>query len=141
MNAFNRYEFSNSRPMTKAMLAWYAFADEAQELIQPLNTPFEIEHIYAKSITPHIAFIDEIGNKSLLEPSINKIAANFRFPDKAKYYIGEIEIAGKPIMTQIHDLHKLAKALKDFTEHDITQRTQKIIDTFMQFIMDNGLSR
>ncbi|MBQ6002198.1 MAG: DUF262 domain-containing protein [Synergistaceae bacterium] len=137
VDAFNKYTFSNNRPMTKAMLAWYAFNDKSQELIQPLETPFEIEHIYANSIIPHMASINEIGNKSLLEPPINKIVANFRFPDKARYYIGEVEIAGKPIKTQIHDLHKLAHTLKDFTEQDIARRTQRIINDFIQFIADN----
>lgn len=102
-----------------------------------MKTPFEIEHIYAKSIIPHIASIDEIGNKSLLEPPINKIVANFRFPDKARYYIGKVEIAGKPVKTQIHDLHQLAHTLKNFTEQDIARRKQKIINDFIQFIADN----
>ena len=44
---FENYEFYNRRPITKAMLAWYIFQNDSQEL-QDLNINFDIEHIIAK---------------------------------------------------------------------------------------------
>ena len=46
---FINFNFTNGRPITKAMLAWWAFEDEQQSLLS-LETVFEIEHIYAKKI-------------------------------------------------------------------------------------------
>ena len=135
-NALEIYTFSNNRPITRAMLAWYAFTDPEQE-IMPLETVLEIEHIYARNRTPIPSNSEAIGNKSLLEKKINIRASDYRFQDKAKYYLGRVP--QKPD-THIHDLKRLA-TMTDFTEQDITQRTEKIIDTFMQFITDNGLAR
>lgn len=42
---FANFTFSNTRPITKSMLAWWAFQDDLQELIS-LETVLEIEHIY-----------------------------------------------------------------------------------------------
>ena len=41
---FANFTFSNTRPITKSMLAWWAFQDDLQELIS-LETVLEIEHI------------------------------------------------------------------------------------------------
>ena len=46
---FANFTFNNSRPITKSMLAWWAFQDDAQELF-PLETVLEIEHIYARNL-------------------------------------------------------------------------------------------
>ena len=137
-NALKEYIFSNSKPITKAILAWYAFNDNAQELIRPLETEFQIEHIYAKNRTPYIPNVDDIGNKSILESNINIRAADYQFQDKAKYYLGLIK--NKPA-TNIHELQSLASTITDFTAHDISQRTEKIISAFINFIKENGLAR
>ncbi|MBQ9389262.1 MAG: DUF1524 domain-containing protein, partial [Synergistaceae bacterium] len=81
---------------------------------------------------------EALGNKSLLEKKINIRASDYRFQDKAKYYRGRVH--GKPD-TNIHELKKLAETKSDFTEEDITQRTEKIIDSFIAFVRDNDLSR
>ena len=44
---FENYEFYNRRPITKAMLTWYAFQNKSQKL-QDLDVKFDIEHILAK---------------------------------------------------------------------------------------------
>ena len=91
--AFLNFSFNNGRPITKAMLAWWAFLDDAQELLS-LETVFEIEHIYAKSrqdkehSLENIKNLEALGNKSMLEKRINIRASDYRFEDKKKYYRG-----------------------------------------------------
>ena len=87
---FANFTFSNTRPITKSMLAWWAFQDDLQELIS-LETVLEIEHIYArnrfdkdKSLSD-VKNLEAIGNKALLEKRINIRAADYRFSDKIKY--------------------------------------------------------
>lgn len=137
-NALKEYIFSNSKKITKAMLVWYAFNDDEQELIRPLETEFQIEHIYAKNRTPFIPNVDDIGNKSILESNLNISASNYRFQDKAKYYLG---LMPKQPATQIYELQVLARTKQDFTKQDIEERTEKIIDSFMAFVRENNLLR
>lgn len=134
-NALTNYNFSNNRPITRSMLAWFAFTDDEQEFI-PVETVLEIEHIYARNRIPIPPNGEALGNKSLLEKKINIRASDYRFQDKAKYYLGRVP--GKP-ETKIHELKKLAETKSDFTEADITQRTEKIIDTFVAFVRENNL--
>lgn len=83
------YSFDNRRPVTKSMLAWWAFANKNQSYL-PLNQSFEIEHIYAKNrentdgILLDKKNIEKLGNKSLLEKSINIRVSDYRFEDKVK---------------------------------------------------------
>ena len=136
-NALKIYAFTNNRPITRSMLAWFAFTDPEQEIIS-IETVLEIEHIYARNRTPTPENLEAIGNKSLLEKKINIRASDYRFQDKAKYYLG---LVPKKPATNIHELQALAKTMNDFTEQDISQRTEKIIDSFIQFITENGLAR
>lgn len=83
--------FSNQRQITRAMLAWWAFRDEEQELPLP-DTKLEIEHIYSKSLQeflPNRDSLELLGNKSLLESSINVHASGRCFADKKKFYLGQ----------------------------------------------------
>jgi len=45
--AITNFEFKNGRPITRAMLVWWAFNDEKQP-IPAFNTNFDIEHIFAR---------------------------------------------------------------------------------------------
>lgn len=89
LNAFMSFNFSNVRPVTKSVLAWWAYQDSAQELLS-LETAFEIEHIYARnrvnSENPLSDWqkVDALGNKILLEKRINIRASDYRFTDKKK---------------------------------------------------------
>ncbi len=131
------YTFSNNRPITRSILAWYAFTYENQELV-PIETIFETEHIYAKNRYPVPENIEAIGNKSLLEKKINIRAADYRFQDKAKYYLGMIP--GRP-GTKIHELVDMANTRQDFNADDISIRNEEIIKRFMEFIRENNLAR
>ncbi|MBQ6110851.1 MAG: DUF262 domain-containing protein [Synergistaceae bacterium] len=136
-NALYNYSFTNNRPITRSMLAWYAFNNEKQELIVPIETIFETEHIYARNRFPVPKNIEALGNKSLLEKRINIRAADYRFKDKAKYYRGDVEGRQK---TKIYDLLELADTHDDFDEKDIARRNEKIIEEFMSFIQANHLA-
>ena len=45
---FDNFTFNNGRPITKAMITWWAYQDDNQPLLS-LETVFEIEHIYARN--------------------------------------------------------------------------------------------
>ena len=142
---FANFTFNNSRPITKSMLAWWAFQDDAQELF-PLETVLEIEHIYArnrydkdKSLTD-VKNLEALGHKALLEKSINIRAADYRFEDKIKYYQGFVNSRNqKKEGTRNHELHHLSETLTDFTEKDILDRTEEIMAKFLDYLRENGL--
>lgn len=137
---FSNFTFSNSRPITKSILAWWAFQDEKQELL-PIEIVLEIEHIYAKnryekdgSLTD-VKNLEALGNKALLEKRINIRATDYRFEDKVKYYQGYKNKEG----TKIHELRCLAESIADFTEKDILARGEKIMSAFLDYLEENGL--
>lgn len=142
---FNNYEFNNNRPITKSMLAWWAFENPMQELIE-LDKVFEIEHIYAKNRYEKEKTLDErkivekLGNKSLLEKRINIRASDYRFDDKKKYYSGYTLANGKKKEeTVIVSLKELVSKV-DFAQQDILDRHNEIIERFMEYLTLNQLS-
>ena len=142
---FGNVTFSNIRPITKSMLAWWAFEDEEQELF-PLETVLEIEHIYArnrydkdKSLTD-VKNLEALGNKALLEKRINIRAADYRFEDKVKYYQGFTNSRNQQKEgTKNHELRCLSETATDFTEKDIQKRTEQIMDAFLKYLGENEL--
>ena len=143
---FRAYEFKNGRPVTKSMLTWWAYADDSQPLMS-LETKLEIEHIYAKKRHEMKPLEDRknleaLGNKALLEKRVNISAADYKFPDKKKYYEGYIGGDGKKKAgTQVAELKNLVAKKPDFTEADIEERTGRIINAFVDYLGDNGLLR
>ncbi len=143
---FENFDFNNNRPITKSMLAWWAFQDSNQALLN-LETSYDIEHIYAKnrnekenSLT-NIKNIEKLGNKSLLEKRINIRASDYRFEDKKKYYEGFITAKGKvKDPTNIESLKKLTSKT-DFVENDIINRNNEIIEAFMEYLKTNNLNQ
>jgi len=82
-------------------LAWWAYNEEKQQLI-PLDVTLEIEHIFSRkrqenerSLTDKKS-LESLGNKALLEKSINIRASDYRFADKKKYYIGFTNDSNRP---------------------------------------------
>ena len=146
-SAFLNFNFNNGRPITKAMLAWWAFLDNEQKLLS-LETVFEIEHIYAKSrqdkdhSLTNENNLEALGNKALLEKRINIRASDYRFEHKKKYYIGYITSRKQEKKgTEINELLTLVKFNDDFAETDIIKRPDDMIDRFMQYIIQNGLAQ
>lgn len=143
--AINNFEFKNGRPITRSILTWWAFYNDNQ-IIPSINTNFDIEHIFArkrqendKTLT-NTKNLEEIGNKVLLEDKINIRAADYRFSDKIKYYEGFINDKGQhKAGTIISELVNLASSNKDFTEQDITNRTEEITNQFIIFLHQNHL--
>lgn len=143
---FSNFVFNNARPITKSILAWWAFQDDGQELIS-LETVLEVEHIYArnrydndKSLSD-VRNLEALGNKALLEKRINIRAADYRFADKVKYYQGFTNSRNQQKEgTQNHELILLSSA-EDFTEADIVRRTEDIMSAFVAFLKDNDLTK
>ena len=145
-DSLNNFVFTNGRPITKAMLSWWAFENENQELLST-EMSYEIEHIYAKNRADkektlnEIENLESLGNKSLLEKRINIRASDYRFEDKKRYYIGLNSIVGsKEKGTRIHELKSLANK-DDFIEEDIIARKNKMIESFILFLQKNGLTK
>lgn len=141
---FNNSSFDNRRPITKSMLAWWAFNNPKQKYLS-IDTPLEIEHIYArnrydmeKSLKSK-EYLELLGNKSLLERRINIRASDYRFADKIKYYNGCTSSNGEKQGTDIYEMRNISADFKDFTEKDILERNNKIIDGFIDFLNSNSL--
>lgn len=142
----NNFEFNNLRPITRSMLTWWAFKDENQKIIPKINISFDIEHIFSKkrqeneNTLSNTKLIESLGNKSLLEKTINIRASDYRFSDKIKYYKGFINDKDKKIEgTMISELIQLANTKTDFTEEDIIERNEKIVNEFINFLKQKKL--
>ena len=146
-NMINNFGFFNARPITKAMLTWWAYTMSDQPLYT-LETPLEIEHIYARnrnekehSLTEERS-VELLGNKALLEKRINIRASDYRFIDKRSFYIGGINKRGqKKEGTKIIELLRMADNLSDFTEENILARNERIIEAFLDHLRYNDLVR
>ena len=144
ISVFRNYQFSNWRPITKSMLAWWAFQFDEQELLD-LGCSFHIEHIYARNrveAQPSSTIqqrIELLGNKSLLEQRINIRASDYRFADKAALYKGRQTRKGKANGTRIYELLEMADRQTDFTEDDIVRRNERILNGFIDYLDRCGL--
>lgn len=142
---FDNFSFNNGRPITKAMITWWAFQDDAQPLLS-LETVFEIEHIYAKnryekerSLT-NPKNVESLGNKALLEKRINIRASDYRFGDKKKYYQGFTNTKGQAKEgTSIVELLNMTSSSADFTEKDILNRYNTMMNDFISYLKLNDL--
>ena len=160
-NAFSNYEFTNSKQITKSMLAWWAFYDSAnthvdyvegdaaknyeegvvsenleQELLS-IETKFEIEHIFSRNrqklegLLKSEKTLELLGNKVLLEKKINIRASDYRFADKKKHYR----------KSKIAELVEFSydSGTQDFVETDIIRRNNDILEGFVQYLKDTNL--
>lgn len=132
--------FSNSKLITRAMLAWWTFQNPAQDLPQ-LDVELQIEHILPKKrqefhhVLTNPDALEFLGNKSLLEKNINIRAADYRLVDKKIFYFGTDKKAG----TFNLELRELAETHDDFTEEDINRRNEEIFDAFIKYLRGNNL--
>lgn len=144
-NVLDNYSFTNVRPITKSMLAWWAFHDEKQNLLKA-NTQLQIEHILSKKrqenekVLKDKSNLESIGNKALLEVNINIRASDYRFQDKKKYYKGFTTDSGKKREgTKMYELVLLADNYSTFEENDIIERALKIKNTFIEYLRETDL--
>ena len=146
-NVMSNFGYYNARPITKAMLTWWAYTMEDQPLY-PLETPLEIEHIYARNryekehTLTDARNIELLGNKALLEKKINIRASDYRFQDKKTFYKGFINKRGqKKDGTKNVELIEMAETKSDFIEADISARNEQIITAFLDYLRENELER
>lgn len=144
-NKFDNYSFSNNRAITKSMLVWWAFNDDNQKLLD-INTTYEIEHIFARQRAANDGMrnnknLESLGNKVILEKRINIRASDYRFDDKKKYYTGFTNSKGqRKDGSKVYEIVELAnKPSYDFDENEIVKRYDTIINSFMDFLKQNGL--
>lgn len=143
-SAFKAFSFSSNRPITKSMLAWVAFQNPKQKLLN-LTTPLQTEHIYARNRLNKSRLLDEalmesLGNKSLLETSVNIRASDYRFEDKCNCYLGFPDKNGKKKpSTNIQDLIDLTNNKTDFGKSDIIERNEKILNSFVEYLRELDL--
>lgn len=137
---FDNFSFNNARPITKAMITWWAFQNDKQPLLSH-ETVFEVEHIYAKSRYEREGTLtdpnslESLGNKVLLEKRINIRASDLCFCDKGKYYKGFTDPKGRSKSgTAIVELVALTDGSSDFTENDIVSRYNSIMDSFIEYL-------
>lgn len=143
--ALENYVFTNGRPITRSLLAWWVYQNSNQALL-PEDIILEIEHIYPKKrqemdkgLTDKNN-LESLGNKALLEKSINIKVSDYRFGDKVKYYRGYTTDSGKvKEPTKIMELYEMPDSKSDYSESDIIERKALIIERFIAYLKDQDL--
>lgn len=140
---FENYTFTNGRPITRSLITWYAYTFDSQILLD-VNEAFQIEHIFAKkrhemeSGLDDIKNLESLGNKVLLEESINIRASDYRFEDKKKIYNGEVRRGKNRDKSKISEINELSLRT-NFEEQDIIDRNSKILNKFFEFLEKENL--
>lgn len=114
----------------KMILSWWYF----HETNAVPATTMQVEHIFSKKLIEARALsnpqlIEFFGNLALLEKTINSKAGNHRFADKKKFYL-EFNNTG----TANVELQRLARTLSDFTEPEILQRNESILNALLDLL-------
>jgi len=145
-NSLSNYKFTNNRTVTRSLLTWYAFTFEDQR--RPHNgTRFDIEHIYGKerqkkeNLLLNADNLERLGNKILLEQSINIRAADYRFVDKKRYYLGYTDSNGKHFPKSVITEYDHLIKKDDFSEDDILERDKLITSKFVDYLEEESLLR
>lgn len=135
---FANYVFTNQRSITRSMITWYAFTFHEQELLD-IKDNYHLEHIYPKKrqemergLTSD-ENIDSLGNKILLEASINIKASDYRFEDKKKIYSGEQRRGSYKDASKIAEINDLIN-YPAFEETQLLERDSSIIARFFDFL-------
>ncbi|MDQ1362295.1 MAG: hypothetical protein QG652_155 [Pseudomonadota bacterium] len=140
---FENYAFTNQRNATRSMITWYAYTFQEQQLLG-LNEIFHLEHIYSKKRQEMEgglkteSNLDLLGNKVLLESSINIKASDYRFEDKKKIYSGEQRRGNYKEPSKISEIARLID-YNEFEEKQIIDRNKKILDRFFEFLQKEDL--
>jgi uncharacterized protein with ParB-like and HNH nuclease domain len=133
---FDNYKFTNQRNITRSMITWYAYTFSGQKLLD-VNEIFHLEHIYSKKRQEiegglnNTANIESLGNKILLEGSINIRASDYRFEDKKKIYSGKQRRGKNKAPSKVSEIDELIR-YDEFEEKQIVDRNKKILDKFFR---------
>jgi hypothetical protein len=135
---FENYVFTNQRSVTRSMITWYAYTFPQQQLLD-LKEIYHLEHIYPKKrqeMERGLKFegnLDSLGNKILLEASINIKASDYRFEDKKKIYSGELRRGKYKDPSKIAEIDDLIH-YPVFEEKQLVDRSTLILDKFFDFL-------
>jgi len=141
--SFENYIFTNQRNATRSLITWYAYTYSNQQLLE-LNEIFHLEHIYSKKRQEmeggikNETNLESLGNKILLESSINIKASDYRFEDKKRIYSGELRRGKFKEPSKITEIAELIDYDK-FEEQQIIDRNKKILDKFFDFLAKENL--
>lgn len=136
--SFENYVFTNQRNATRSIITWYAYTFQKQQILG-LNEIFHLEHIYSKKRQELEGGLrtennlDSLGNKILLESSINIKASDYRFEDKKNIYSGKQRRGNYKNPSKIAEIIELI-AYDEFEEKQVIDRNKKIIDRFFNFL-------
>ncbi len=136
---FKNYKFTNLRPITRSLLTWYAYTFKNQELLN-IDETFELEHIFSKKRQQmeqsliNEENIESLGNKILLEESINIRASDYRFEDKKKIYSGEARRGRNKDRSKIAEIAEDIIKFDNFEESNILERNEKILNRFFELL-------
>lgn len=135
---FENYAFTNQRNITRSMITWYAYTFPGQQLLD-INEMYHLEHIYPRKRQEMEgglkaeSSLDSLGNKVLLEESINIKASDYRFDDKKKIYSGEHRRGRNKNASTIAEVSSIA-SYHEFEEKQIIERSALILDMFFDFL-------
>lgn len=142
--SFQYYLFTNQRNITRSMITWYAFTFPEQQLLNT-NDNFHLEHIFSRKryeIDGGLSSknsLESLGNKVLLESSINIRASDYRFEDKKKIYSGEQRRGKNQEPSKISEIMENIVAYEKFSEEHIIDRNKAILDKFFDFLLKEEL--
>ncbi|MEY4210106.1 MAG: hypothetical protein RLZ92_485, partial [Pseudomonadota bacterium] len=140
---FENYVFTNQRSITRSMITWYAHTFFDQQPLD-LKESFDLEHIYSKKRQEMErglqadSHLESLGNKVLLEESINIKASDYRFEDKKKIYSGEHRRGKNKLASKISEISELIR-YEEFNEQQIIDRNKAILDKFFNFLRSEDL--
>ena len=140
---FENYMFTNQRNVTRSMITWYAHTFPEQQLLD-INEIYHLEHIYSrkrqemKGGLKNEGNLDSLGNKILLEDSINIKASDYRFEDKKKIYSGKQRRGKNKDASRIAEISTITSYEK-FEEEHIIERSTSILDKFFDFLQREDL--
>lgn len=135
---YDLYYFSNQKSLTRSILVWWAFKGTNQKILST-KEEWHIEHIYSKQREKkenkliNKDNLESIGNKVIAESRVNISASDYRFSDKQRIY--------EEKKTEVKELIDFTDSTiwSDFTEKNIEERKEKIKNTFIKYLEDNGL--
>ncbi|MEM1369849.1 MAG: DUF262 domain-containing protein [Cyanobacteria bacterium P01_H01_bin.15] len=142
--SFQNYVFTNQRNVTRSMITWYAFTFPNQQLLD-VKDIFHLEHIYARKRyeleggLEDKNNLDSLGNKILLEASINIRASDYHFEDKKKIYTGEQRRGKNKEPSKVSEIMENLVIYEEFNENQITERNTGILDGFFEFLKKEEL--
>jgi uncharacterized protein with ParB-like and HNH nuclease domain len=137
-SSFENYVFTNQRNATRSIITWYAYTFKNQQLLD-VNETFHLEHIYPKKRQEMEgglkteSNLDSLGNKILLEGSINIKASDYRFDDKKKIYSGQQRRGRNKDASKINEIANII-TYDEFEEQQIIERNSTILDKFFEYL-------